>query len=80
MSTSETAVTLLTGPLGGGLLGFGLWELLKEPCPVGTLQIECVHLAGQTSFGPAGLSGIGVFLGFVIAGVIVLSRDDGDTA
>lgn len=77
-SSTDAAITLLTGPLGGGGIGFGLWELLKEPCALGRLQFDCVHLAGQTMLGPTGLTATGTVLGFVAAGAILLLKDSND--
>jgi hypothetical protein len=71
-SPLDTTTALLTGPFGGGGIGFGLWYLFKEPCPIGPIQSECAHFAGQTMYSPAGFAITGTILGFVLAGLAVL--------
>ncbi len=76
--SSQTAAAFLTAPIGGGVIAFGLWMLLKQPCMLGPLPTECATLAGQTVYGPAGLMTIGGGLGFVAACFIALAARSDD--
>lgn len=77
-SNSQTAIAFLGAPIGGGAIAFGIWMLLKEPCTSGPLTMDCVVVAGETVYGPAGLVTLGGGLGFIAACLIALTTRSGD--
>lgn len=73
-SSSQTAVTFLTAPIGGGVIALLMWFFLKGPCQLAGFDTECVTVGDQTFFNPGGLMTIGAGVGLVLAAGVALFR------
>jgi hypothetical protein len=73
-SSSQSVVTFLTAPIGGGAVALVMWFGLKGRCELAGFATECVNMAGQTFYDPGGLMTIGAGIGLVLAGGFEMFR------